>query len=80
MESKEFKPNLKWLQKVADGGVYRTWNYSSRRGGYSKFVGGEKTYNKHREAGYVGYCPSGSLGRCSVLQLTEKGASALKGI
>lgn len=78
-EKKPFKPNLKWLQKVADGGVYSTWKYSVRRGGYSLFVGGEKTYEKHRDAGYVGWCPGSSMGRRGVLSLTDKGMSALKG-
>lgn len=76
---KPFKPNLRWLQKVADGGVFSIQSYSARRGGYSRFVGGEKTYEKHRDAGFVGWCPGGGIGRRGVLQLTEKGIAALKG-
>lgn len=76
--AKEFKPNLKWLQKVADGGVMHVAGYSMRKGGYTRFIGGEASYKKHRDAGYVGWCPGGSLGRPGILQLTEKGVDALR--
>ena len=72
-----FKPSLNFLLKVEAGKVYSTWNYSPNKGGYSKFFGGEKTYEKHREAGYVGWCPGGSMGRRGVLKLTEKGVAFL---
>ncbi len=47
------KPNLSFLQKVADGEVYPWSNYSRRRGRVDKFKGGEAITRTHAEAGFV---------------------------
>lgn len=75
--TKEFKPNLKWLQKVANREVYSVFSYSARRGGSSGFVGGKVTYDNHLKAGYVDYAPMADLGRPGIVKLTDKGREAL---
>jgi hypothetical protein len=76
--AKEFKPSKTFLQKVANGGVMNVFGYSAKTGGHSYFVGGEKTYEAHRKAGYVNTCHGASLGRPAVVTLTEKGRAALQ--
>lgn len=71
------KPNIDFLQKCKDGKVGPTFTYSSRTGGKYGFRGGEKTYERHREAGYVGYASGASLGRRGYVQLTESGEAVL---
>ncbi len=76
-KAKEFKPNKKFLQKVADGGVYNKFKYSRKNGGKHSFVGGEKTYQDHCRAGYVNPAPVADLGRPGLVTLTDKGRNLL---
>jgi hypothetical protein len=72
------KPNIKFLQKVADGGVRRIFGYSERIGGYWRFYGGEVTAKKHAAAGFVEMLRGGpSLGRPVYVTLTDAGRAAL---
>lgn len=72
-----FKPNLKFLAKVAADQVYAYQRYSVRRGGYYGFAGGEATYLKHRREGYVTQAGPASLGRRGKVELTDLGKAAL---
>lgn len=77
MSEKPFKPNISFLRKVADGKVYAFSGYSRKQGRTDHFKGGEATYEKHRNAGYVHpYAPYGVLRR-STVTLTTKGQEAL---
>lgn len=71
------KPNLKFLQKVADGKVYRATNYSPNRGGYHVFYGGEKTAEKHAEAGFIVMPNYPGVMRRSEASLTDLGREVL---
>ena len=72
------KPSIPFLKKCQDGKVGPTFTYSARSGGQYGFRGGEKTYEKHREAGYVNPASSATLGRRGEVTLTEAGFSAIK--
>lgn len=77
MTQKPFKPSIAFLQKVADGKVGSTFSYSSKTGGKHGFRGGEKAYEAHRKAGYVGFSSGASMGRPGYVQLTDAGRAAL---
>lgn len=74
--SEAFKPNLKFLRKVADGKVYPWSTYSQRMGRIDKFKGGRVTAEKHREAGLITISYGGVMweGKC---KLTEAGRKLL---
>jgi len=76
-KAKEFKPNKKFLQKVADGGVFNKKKYSRKNGAMHSFVGGEKTYQEHCRAGYVNPAPVADPGRPGMVTLTDKGCGLL---
>jgi len=72
------KPNLKFLQKVADGYVAAFFAYSAKRGGRYGFRGGEVTANKHAKAGFVNMpTRSPSMGMPANVTLTDAGRAAL---
>lgn len=71
------KPNVKFLEKVRDGGVKLVFRYSPRTGGTYRFVGGEQTAKKHAAAGLISMPGVASLGRPSLARLTEAGNKAL---
>ena len=73
----EMKPNIKFLKKCRDGNVGPTFGYSTRRGGIYGFRGGEKTYEKHLEAGFVNDASGASIGRPGHVSLTPLGLSAI---
>lgn len=71
------KPNLKFLQKVANGEVGSYHGYSVKRGGYWTFRGGEATAKKHAEAGFIRMPGSGGLFELARATLTDAGRAAL---
>lgn len=73
------KPNLSFLQEVADGKVMWVRGHSQRRGGYVRFIGGEKTAKAHSQAGYIDLPGAGmaELGRPARATLTPAGRAAL---
>jgi hypothetical protein len=72
------KPNLKFLEKVANGKVKHWFAYSAKRGGYYGFSGGEATARRHADAGYVTMPRRGpSLGLPAKVELTDLGRAAL---
>lgn len=72
------KPNIKFLQKVADGYVAAFFAYSAKHGGRHGFRGGEATAKKHAAAGFVNMPTRGpSLGMPANVTLTEAGRAAL---
>ena len=72
------KPNIKFLQKVADEGVCAFFRYSAKRGGQYGFRGGEATAKKHAAAGFVKMPTRGpSLGMPAYVTLTDTGREAL---
>lgn len=73
------KPNLKFLQKVAEGGVMSCKGYTMKRGGYWTFVGGKETAEKHATAGLINMPGSPDLGRPSKATLTDAGRAVLEG-
>jgi hypothetical protein len=71
------KPNLEFLRKVASGEVYPYASYSTKRGRYDLFRGGEATAKRHAEAGFVSIKrPPRVMMRGSVV-LTDAGRAAL---
>ena len=72
------KPSIPFLKKCQDGKVGQTFTYSARSGGQYGFRGGEKTYEKHLEAGYVNHARGASIGRPGYVALTEAGIAAIK--
>jgi len=71
------RPSLAFLRKVEAGQVKRVRGYTRRKGGYDRFIGGEKQWQKHYRAGYVTHWPIALLGQPGVVQLTDKGRAAL---
>ena len=74
------KPNLAFLAKVRAGEVRRVSGYKKKTGGYTKFIGGEMTAQKHADAGYIVMPGYAGLGRPSRAALTDLGISALAGV
>jgi hypothetical protein len=74
----ELNPNLKFLQKVADGKVYSFFSYSPRTGWRYGFNDDEVTYEKHLAAGFVTNRGRASLVRRGSVRLTPKGKEALE--
>jgi hypothetical protein len=72
-----FKPSLAFLRKVGRGEVKRVRGYTARRGGYDRFIGGEKQWEKHYRAGYVSRAPLALMGQPGVVALTELGRAAI---
>ena len=71
------KPNIAFLRKVDNGGVYPFASYSPRTGRTDGFVGGAVTARKHAEAGFVTIKgPPHVMARGSVT-LTDAGRAAL---
>ena len=71
------KPNLKFLQKVADGKVYPYADYTPSHGRVDRFRGGEVTAQKHAEAGFVTIKHPPSVLRRGSVTLTDAGRAAL---
>ncbi len=71
------KPNIAFLEKVRDGGVYAYFSYTERKGGYYGFVGGQKSADAHQAAGYVTRPGGTSLGVRGYVRLTDAGKAAL---
>ena len=71
------KPSINFLRKCVAGEVGYTMSYSFRTGGQYRFRGGEKTYEKHLDAGYVFHATGASIGRPGTVELTEAGKSVL---
>jgi hypothetical protein len=71
------KPNLKFLQKVADGNVGSYHGYSAKRGGYWTFRGGEATAKRHAEAGFIRMPGAAGLFQLAPAKLTDAGRAAL---
>jgi hypothetical protein len=78
-EEAAMRPSVKFLAKVRDGGVKLVFGYSDRSGGYHRFVGGEKTAERHAKLGYITMPGAASLGRPALATLTTKGKAALNG-
>lgn len=72
-----FRPSLAFLHKVERGEVKRVRGYTRRKGGYDRFIGGEKQWEKHHRAGYVTRAPFALLGQPGVVELTQKGRDAI---
>lgn len=68
---------IAFLLKVERRGVFRAVGYSLRRGGYRRFVGGEKTAQAMANAGLIKMPYVADLGRPSYAELTEAGRQAL---
>jgi hypothetical protein len=71
------KPSIPFLKKVGAGGVKRVRGYTRRKGGYDRFVGGEKLWEKHYRAGFVTRPGIAQLGLPGVVELTSKGLDAI---
>jgi hypothetical protein len=71
------KPNLKFLQKVADGKVYPFASYSPRTGRQDKFRGGEATAKAHEDGGFVVIRGPHHVMASGSVELTDKGREAL---
>ena len=78
MTDKPFKPNLEWLQKVADGKVYVEYKFDCRT---LRFIGSKVAFNRHHDAGYVTkpMRPANVISN-GYVRLTEKGRDALKAL
>jgi hypothetical protein len=72
------KPNLKFLLGCFEGRLGPTFGYSARMGGQYGFRGGEKTYERHLDGGFVGHATGASLGRPGRVPLTPEGMKALR--
>lgn len=72
------KPNLNFLRSVAAGKVMKVRGYTRRRGGYTRFIGGEKTAERHAAAGYIRMPYIPDLGRPALATLTDAGRAALE--
>lgn len=74
------KPNLTFLAKVRDEGVFWRAGYSPSRGGWKRFVGGEATAKRHADAGLIvmPYSPRATLGRPAYATLTDAGRALLE--
>lgn len=72
------KPSPSFLAKVARGEVRRVRGYTARKGGYERFLGGEKQWERHYLAGYVTRPDPPQLGLPGVVRLTDAGAIAIE--
>ena len=72
------KPNINFLRKVKNQGVYRSQHYTKKRGAVWSFTGGEATAKRHVAGGFVRPPERGpSLGFRAYYTLTEEGEAAL---
>lgn len=71
------KPNLKFLQSVADRQVVKSCSWSRKSGTKQRVRGGEATLKAHVAAGYVRPLGVASLGRPVYAELTDAGREAL---
>jgi hypothetical protein len=76
-DPERFKPSISFLRKVGAGEVKRVRGYTQRRGGYERFIGGERQWHRHYLAGYVSRAPLALMGQPGVVELTEKGRAAI---
>lgn len=74
------KPNLKFLAKVRDSGVYWRRTYRPGNGDNVSFVGGQKTAKAHAAAGLIKmpYSPDARVFRPAFATLTDEGAALLQ--
>lgn len=66
-----------FLLRVERGEIVKAVGYTKRRGGYTKFYGGEKTFNRLRQAALVTMIGTPMMGRPIVATLTEAGRALL---
>lgn len=67
-----------FLLRVERGEIRMTVGYTAKRGGYTIFHGGEKTFNRMRKTGLVAMLSVPSMGRPAIATLTDAGQAALK--
>lgn len=72
------KSDLNFLASVDRGEVAEVRGYKPRSGGYTRFIGGRKTYERLRVCGLVVITDCARLGFPAVAKLTDAGRTALK--
>lgn len=78
MAEKLTKTDLDFLRKVEAKQVYKAVGYTKRKGGYTRFEGGEERAMRYANRGLIRMPGFADMGRPSFAELTDAGRAALE--